>query len=75
MLVCAGYITTIPKAGSERHEDAVDITKKLIRKGADTVAIAAEVIENMAEQYYRPRGLPVKAEIVMPVGGLCTLDV
>jgi len=36
---------------------------------------AAEVIENMAEQYYRPRSLPVKAEVVMPVGGLCTIDV
>jgi N-acetylgalactosamine kinase len=33
------------------------------------------VIENMAEQYYRPRNLPVQAEIVMPVGGLCTIDV
>jgi len=36
---------------------------------------AAQVIENMAEQYYRTRSLPVKAEIVMPVGGLCTIDV
>ncbi|MHC4120097.1 MAG: galactokinase [Planctomycetota bacterium] len=36
---------------------------------------APEVIENMAEQYYRPRNLPIKAEIVRPVGGLCTMDV
>ena len=36
---------------------------------------AAQVIENMAGQYYRPRNMPVKAEIVMPVGGLCTIDV
>jgi len=36
---------------------------------------AARVIENMAQRYYHPRGLPVKAEIVMPVGGLCTMDV
>ncbi len=36
---------------------------------------APGVIENLAEQYYRPRGLPVKAEIITPVGGLCTLDV
>lgn len=36
---------------------------------------APGVIENMAEQYYRPRGLPVKAEIITPVGGLCTMDV
>jgi len=36
---------------------------------------ASQVIENMAEQYYRPRNLPVKAEVIMPVGGLCTLDV
>ena len=36
---------------------------------------AAGVIENMACQYYHPRNLPVKAEIVRPVGGLCTMDV
>lgn len=36
---------------------------------------APGVIENMAEQYYRPRNLPVRAEITTPVGGLCTLDV
>ncbi|MBA7650345.1 Galactokinase [subsurface metagenome] len=34
-----------------------------------------QVIENLAEQYYRPRKLPVEAEIVKPVGGLCTIDV
>jgi N-acetylgalactosamine kinase len=36
---------------------------------------AQRVIENMAEQYYRPRHLPVKAEVITPVGGLCTIDV
>lgn len=36
---------------------------------------ASVVIENMAQQYYNPRKLPIKAEIVMPVGGLCTIDV
>jgi hypothetical protein len=36
---------------------------------------AADVIENMARQYYQPRNLPVRAEIVRPVGGLCTMDV
>jgi galactokinase len=36
---------------------------------------ARQVIENMAEQYYNPRRLPVKAEIVTLVGGLCTIDV
>jgi galactokinase len=35
---------------------------------------APGVIEKMAEQYYRPRGLPVKAEIITPVGGLCTMN-
>ncbi len=35
---------------------------------------APDVIENMAQQYYNPRNLPMKAEIVKPVGGLCTLD-
>jgi galactokinase len=35
---------------------------------------AAGVIENMAERYYRPRNLPVEAEVVTPVGGLCTID-
>jgi len=33
-----------------------------------------QLIENMAEQYYRPRNLPVQAEIVTPVGGLCIMD-
>ncbi|MHC4580559.1 MAG: galactokinase [Planctomycetota bacterium] len=36
---------------------------------------SASVIENMARQYYQPRNLPVKAEIVRPVGGLYTMDV
>ncbi len=36
---------------------------------------ARQLIENMAEQYYRPRNLPVAAEIIIPVGGLCTMDV
>jgi len=36
---------------------------------------ARQFIENMAEQYYRPRNLPVGAEIITPVGGLCTMDV
>ncbi len=35
---------------------------------------AQQLIENMAEQYYRPRNLPVAAEIITPVGGLCTMD-
>ena len=33
-----------------------------------------QLVENMAEQYYRPRNLPVKAEIITPVGGLCAMD-
>jgi galactokinase len=36
---------------------------------------ACRLIENMAEQYYRPHNLPVAAEIITPVGGLCTMDV
>jgi N-acetylgalactosamine kinase len=36
---------------------------------------ARQVIENMAEQYYDLRNLPVAAEVVAPVGGLCTMDV
>jgi N-acetylgalactosamine kinase len=36
---------------------------------------ARQLIENMAEQYYRPRNLPVGAEIITPVGGLCTMGV
>ena len=36
---------------------------------------ARRLIENMAEQYYRPRNLPLGAEIITPVGGLCTMDV
>ena len=33
------------------------------------------VIDNLSEQYYRPRNLEVSAEVVTPVGGLCTIDV
>ena len=36
---------------------------------------ARQVIDNLAEQYYRPRNLKVSAEVVTPVGGLCTIDV
>ncbi|MFB0554025.1 MAG: galactokinase [Phycisphaerae bacterium] len=36
---------------------------------------ARQFIENMAEQYYHPRNLPVGAEIIIPVGGLCRMDV
>jgi N-acetylgalactosamine kinase len=36
---------------------------------------ARQVIENLAEQYYRPRKLEVAAEIVTAVGCLCTIDV
>ena len=36
---------------------------------------AQQVVDNMVEQYYLPRNLPVKAEIVRPVSGLCTIDV
>ena len=35
---------------------------------------ARRLIENMTEQYYRPRNLPVEAEIITPVGGMCTMD-
>lgn len=34
-----------------------------------------EVIENIAEYYYRPRNLEVAVEVVTAVGGLCTIDV
>jgi N-acetylgalactosamine kinase len=36
---------------------------------------ARQLIKNMAEQYYRPRNLPLGAEIITPIGGLCTMDV
>jgi len=35
---------------------------------------ARRLIENMTEQYYHPHNLPVRAEIVTPVGGLCAMD-
>jgi N-acetylgalactosamine kinase len=35
---------------------------------------ARRLVENMAEQYYHPRNLPVRAEIITPVGGLCSMD-
>ena len=42
--------------------------------GGSVVAVAVEhsagnVLTNLAEQYYGPRGLPVAAQIVRPVGG------
>ncbi|MFQ6035698.1 MAG: galactokinase [Sedimentisphaerales bacterium] len=36
---------------------------------------ARQVIENMASAYYRPRNLPVAAEIITPTEGLCSMDV
>ncbi|MDI6775414.1 MAG: galactokinase family protein [Verrucomicrobiota bacterium] len=36
---------------------------------------AGDLIERLAERYYRPRGLPVCAEIVAPVGGAGVIDV
>jgi galactokinase len=36
---------------------------------------APQLIENMNMQYYRPRNLPLAAEIIIPVGGLCTMDI
>jgi len=35
---------------------------------------ARRLVENMTEQYYHPRNLPVRAEIITPVGGLCAMD-
>lgn len=48
--------------------------------GGSVVAVveekyAQQLIDNMAEQYYLPNKLPVEAEIVRPVGGLCTINV
>jgi N-acetylgalactosamine kinase len=37
-------------------------------------ARAQSVIDNMAEQYYRPRNLPLTAEVITPVGGLHTFE-
>ena len=36
---------------------------------------AQQLIENLDEQYYHPHNLPLGAEIITPVGGLCTMDV
>lgn len=33
------------------------------------------LIDNLNEQYYRPNNLPPAAEIITPVGGLCTMDI
>ena len=35
---------------------------------------ARRLIRNMTEQYYQPHNLPVNAEIITPVGGLCAMD-
>jgi N-acetylgalactosamine kinase len=34
-----------------------------------------QLIKNLAEQYYHPRNLSVAAEIIIPVGGLCTMEI
>ncbi|MBA7646123.1 Galactokinase [subsurface metagenome] len=36
---------------------------------------AQELVDDMESRYYRPRGLPVRVEIVAPVGGAGVLDV
>lgn len=36
---------------------------------------AGELIENMAQQYYRPGNLPPSAETITPVGGLHTFEI
>ncbi|MCP4261143.1 MAG: hypothetical protein GY774_27100 [Planctomycetes bacterium] len=36
---------------------------------------AQRLIENLAQQYYRPHNMPMGAEIITPVGGLCMMDV
>jgi N-acetylgalactosamine kinase len=36
---------------------------------------ARQLIQNLAEQYYQPRNLSVAAEIITPVGGLCTMEI
>ena len=36
---------------------------------------AQQLIENLDKQYYRPRNLSLGAEIITPVGGLCTMDI
>ena len=46
--------------------------------GGSIVAVVEEkyiqqVVDNMAEGYYRLNNLPVEVEIVTPVGGLCTM--
>ena len=48
--------------------------------GGSVVAVvedkyARQLIDNMAEQYYRPRNLPTAAETVTPIGGSCVMDV
>jgi N-acetylgalactosamine kinase len=36
---------------------------------------ARRLIENLNKQYYHPYNLPPSAEIIIPVGGLCTMDI
>ena len=36
---------------------------------------AEQLVEKMAKEYYHPHNLPVEAEIIAPVGGLCTIDI
>ncbi len=36
---------------------------------------AQQLIENMAEKFYRPRNLTLGAEIITPVGGLCKMNI
>ncbi len=48
--------------------------------GGSIVALVEEkhalhLIENMTGQYYHPHHRPVQAEIITPVGGLCTIDI
>jgi len=36
---------------------------------------AEALVEHLADDYYKPRGLPAKAEIVAPVGGADIIDI
>jgi galactokinase len=80
-----GYDVSVPEV-----DEMVDIAKATpgvcgaglvgAGLGGSIVAIvhensARQLIDNLTEQYYRPRRLPVHAEIVTPVGGAGVLEV
>jgi len=69
------------KPGAILHIGSLPVSVEAVPfpRGYKIVAVvdeqhAQELVDDMESRYYRPRGLPVRGEIVAPVGGAGGLD-